>query len=180
MDGVTQALDARRWPARPAWGQVFAAAARGEAMRVGGPVLLGQRLDEVALHCRGGLVYLATPYTARAMDRDGDWCAEAGQDAADAAALWVGHLAEAGVTAISPVVQAHAACLERPATLDPLREAFWQAWCRPILHRCKSMVIPEIDGWDRSHGIWAEFGWALGHGMPVYVMACGSGREVLW
>lgn len=174
MDGVT------RWPDRPAWGQVFAAAARGAGFGAGELVRLGADIDTVARHCRGRLVYLASPYSHRAAGPDGAFCAEMGQGAADDACAWVAALAVAGVTAISPVALSHFACMEslcrrplRLAALDPLDAAFWHGWCRPLMHRCDAMVVPEIGGWDASAGIWAEFGWAVTHQRPVFVMAAG-------
>lgn len=164
-----------RWPARPAWGAMFAVAQSGAGFGVGELVRLGQGVKDISRNCRGRLVYLATPYSLRAVNYHGDWSAMQGDEAEADAALWVGNLAVAGVTAISPIVLSHRACLHVSDRVDPLDGAFWHGWCRPLMHRCDALVIPEIAGWDASAGIWAEFGWFVGANRPVFVM--GDGRE---
>lgn len=119
-----------------------------------------------------GLVYLATPYS-REVRSGGRW--DAGKSCAMSlmAARHVLRLARERVTAISPIVLAAEAIHAQPCTggrkLDPLDAPFWADWCRPILHAATAIVVPDIPGWDRSEGIWAEVQWAISRNMPVFV-----------
>ena len=153
----------------PAWGALIA----GEAgvpslLHVGaGPAAMAQR-------CRGILVYLATPYSREVLGPDGAWCParsiELGLRAADRAA----RLARVGVTAVSPIAQAADMVHVARPPIDPLDDAFWEAWCRPLLAGCGAVAVPDMPGWDRSRGIWHEVTWALERNMPVFVEASVS------
>lgn len=153
------------WHARPDWPWLLSAVPRAR--------LQVADIDEVAGRTRGRLVYLATPYSLQASDGRG-WCpALAALPAADAAA-WVARLARRGVTAVSPVLQSHHACLALPGLLDPLDAAFWQCIDAPLLHAAGALVIPPVPGWQASLGIWHETGVALARGTPVWLIAEGA------
>lgn len=146
----------------PAWGS-FALPGVAEAWK--GLLAFGISEGRVAQSHRGGLVYLATPYS-REVARGGAWQADLSQAVAHAAARHQATLCAAGVTAVSPIVQAHAVCLVAPS-IDPMDEAFWTRWCQPMLAACDAVVVPDIPGWDRSAGVWREALWALSVKRPV-------------
>lgn len=117
-----------------------------------------------------GMVYLATPYSRIAVDGDGRWNLTASMVAADRAARHAARLAAVGITAVSPIVQSAAMCHASHA-LDPLDAAFWTRWCAPLLARCGVVVVPDIEGWDQSDGIWREVQEAVAAMKPVHVYA---------
>jgi Domain of unknown function (DUF1937) len=127
-------------------------------------------------------VYLATPYSREVVGADGVWEYARSVEVARGAALASAALMAAGVTAVSPIVlsaaMVHATCrfeARRSAhfagTIDPLDHARWMAWCMPLLRSCGAVVVPDLPGWDRSLGIWAEVREALDRAMPVMVYA---------
>lgn len=124
-----------------------------------------------------GLIYLATPYTLRAAP-DGVMSWPAGAEAAQDAAFAVARLALAGVTAASPIVLAHAACVmlrdgegEIAAGRLALDAVFWTTWCAPLLAACAAVHVPAIPGWQRSAGVAHEVRVALDRGIPVTLEA---------
>jgi len=130
---------------------------------------------EVIDRCRGRLTYLATPYSKIAVDLDGHFCHMNSGDAARAAANWVTHCGISGVTAISPIVQSVVMINSKFGhDMDPLDDAFWGRWCGPLLKACGAVVIPPIDGWDSSVGVWLEARNALKSNKPVFVIKKGS------
>ena len=139
-------------------------------------------LIDVAQHCRGSLSYLATPYSKVALDAWGDWCPSTSLECAEQAGLCARSLALAGVTAISPIIQAvemvHADF--RDERLDPLDAEFWEAWCRPLLAASWYVIVPPIDGWAESDGIWLEVRTALQFGRSGFLNREGEdcGAEI--
>ena len=131
-------------------------------------------LDFVAKRCQGRLVYLASPYSKRCLIR-GAWDEDLSLSLGFAAAKWVAELSLRGVTAISPVSQSSmmVSALQR-GLLDPLDPAFWESWCRPLLHACEAVVVPPITGWDDSVGVWFEVQAALDANCPVYLLREGA------
>lgn len=118
----------------------------------------------------GRLVYLATPYSKRVMGWDGKWDRCRSERCVAQASSFVAAFAEAGVTAISPIVLAADAVHYTHGTgLDPLDGAFWERWCRPILQVCDAVVVPPIFGWRDSVGIWIEVNQALACAKPVFL-----------
>ena len=103
----------------------------------------------------------------------GDWREERSVELGLRAAQASAALAAEGVTAVSPIAQASlmvsAPCDAAGARLDPLDAAFWERWCRPLLQRCDSVIVPKMQGWDRSRGIWAEVMTALERSKPIFV-----------
>ncbi|RHZ90391.1 DUF1937 family protein [Cereibacter sphaeroides] len=129
----------------------------------------------VARHAHWGRpVYLASPYTLRAVGPDGRWSAELSEAAMAEAAREVARLLEVGVTAISPVVLSaaalHATMFPR-LRIDPFNPVLWEDWCRRILTVCAAVVVPEIRGWSDSIGIRHEVASALAAQMPVFIYA---------
>ncbi|RAZ84429.1 DUF1937 family protein [Cereibacter johrii] len=133
-----------------------------------GPALVARRAK------LGRPVYLATPYSLRAVDREGRWSADMSAAAMGDAGREIVRLQQVGVTAISPValsgVAVHATLYPRPV-LDPLDAVLWAEWCRPILDSCSAVVVPDIRGWSRSLGIWHEVRAALARQTSVFVYA---------
>ncbi|RAP39250.1 hypothetical protein BYZ73_21510 [Rhodovulum viride] len=128
-------------------------------------------LQDTAAACRGRLVYLATPYTREAVTVEGAWDPARSAAAQAGAARWARAFARAGVTAISPVVQACAMLGDDPAAApDPLDHGFWSAWCWPLLLACDAVAVPPLPGRRRSVGIWTEVRAALDQTKPVYLM----------
>ncbi|MGP3699084.1 DUF1937 family protein [Rhodobacter sp. NSM] len=129
----------------------------------------------VARHARWGRpVYLASPYTLRAIGPDGCWSRDQSEAAMAEAAREVARLLEVGVTAISPVVLSaaalHATMFPR-LRIDPFNPVLWEDWCRPILSVCAAVVVPEIRGWAQSTGIRHEVASALAAQVPVFIYA---------
>lgn len=141
--------------------------------RQSGLVVDNAGIGAVTAMCRGRLVYLATPYSKLAVDHDGVWRQELSVAAGQAACEWVWRLTCAGVSVVSPVVQAVEALrydYSGEAVLDPLDAGFWQAWCRPMLNAADVLVIPPVDGWSESQGIFHEVLWFVRHNRPVRIM----------
>ncbi len=130
-----------------------------------------QRIEYAAEHLRGRLVYLASPYT-KVVQENGVWSARRSAVAAGAAEFWASRLAFHGVCAVSPIVQAHRMVMvDIGEVLDPLDTDFWTGWCAPILAAASAVVIPPIEGWKESAGVWREARMALGAVKPVWILA---------
>lgn len=135
---------------------------------------------ELAARFRGRLIYLATPYSRRAVDENGAWCLYRSMTAAAEASAWAWRFARAGLTAVSPVMLSaqmvqdeYAAEHPHADALGPLDHAAWETWCRPMLAAAELVAIPPIDGWDVSRGVWRETVAALAVNKPVIVMGEG-------
>ncbi|AUQ89377.1 MULTISPECIES: DUF1937 family protein [Phaeobacter] len=130
---------------------------------------------DVVRRIGGRMAYLATPYTRQVLDSDLQWDSGLSLDLEVRTARWARAFAIEGVTVASPIVMACAMLnADVEAQLDPLDIAFWARWCQPILSASGSVVIPAMDGWDRSRGVWREACWGLQHNVPVYLVAEGS------
>lgn len=133
-------------------------------------------LADVISHARGRLAYLATPYSKNALCDCGAWRPGASLEAAVRAARWAKVLAAEGVTAVSPIVQAvemvHA---DLSNMLDPLDAVFWEGWCRPLLAASGVVIVPPIQGWKDSEGIWGEVCAALRSNSGVFLIREGEG-----
>ncbi len=125
--------------------------------------------------CRARLTYLATPYAKISLNMNGQWCPVQSEMAAFQAAKWATHIAANGASAVSPVVQSAAiVAADTGAALDPLDDVFWRKWCAPLLRASGAVIIPPIDGWKVSLGIWREACAALEASKPVFVIRKGS------
>ena len=145
----------------PDWKHPTILSARGSALRANWP------LDKIAGHCHG-LAYLATPYTRHVRGVDGNFCATRSAEMAQKAAAVSATLArDYRVTAVSPIVAAHA--MIGFGRIDPLDDGFWINWCRPLLSASAVVIVPDIAGWRDSRGTYGEVIWALTHGCPVFV-----------
>lgn len=146
------------------WGVLFAPDVRD---RWEGRVWFAAGPTTVARYAGGGSpVYLATPYS-KIVEYAGRWSYERSLYASAQAARELGRLARVGVTGVSPIVQsAEIAHVERALaatgqSIDPLDTAFWEGWCRPILNVASAVVVPDIDGWSESEGVFREVMWTL-------------------
>ena len=162
-----------------AWGPILAAARAGDLP----DVRIGATVSSVAKEFGGRQpVYLATPYSREAVDDLGAWCYDRSRAMQRAAAHAAAELYRVGVSAFSPIVQSAAMVhatgsfvgddrsgVRFVASIDPLDSSAWSRWCQPFLNTCGAVVIPEIDGWDRSAGIFAEVRYALQRLLPIYI-----------
>lgn len=163
------------------WGTIMAASERGE-LRL---LMLGETPQSVAeMIGAEGFVYLATPYSRRAVDRLGRWSlGQSGQLEAEASRE-VGRLKAAGVSAFSPIAASasvvHAtlnpfSIYPKPDPAhDPLDAAAWLSWCLPFLAAARAVVVPDLAGWDQSDGIRVEVAEALRRDLPVMLYAGGD------
>ena len=158
------------FPAAPDWIWLNANFPAGAGLR------MGASMADVIRFCRGHLVYLATPYSMLVTDDDGKWDAIASLTVEIRTARWVRRLALDGITAISPILMACEIChADAEGDPDPLDDAFWAAWCQPLLSRSGVVVIPPMAGWEASRGVWREACWALRNNQPVFVIEEGAG-----
>jgi hypothetical protein len=120
------------------------------------------------------LVYLATPYSKRARDAAGafDWAAA--DEAAREANAYCAAFERLGLTAISPIVNAHAIVRRHGVEMGPqaaaalaLDAVHWTRWCAPLLAACGAVYVPALRGFDVSDGIAHEVAEALAANKPV-------------
>lgn len=172
-------MSAGRTSALPVWGWLEAAE----------PVRWGVSPGDLARRAFG-MVYLATPYTRRAL-RGGCYSWPSAGAAVEEAQHLQAELAFLGVCAVAPVVTAHDACLS--LRLRAGREAgealaldarHWAQWCAPLLAAARFVYVPDLPGWRSSLGVQAELREAIARNTPVLlqarpVAACGGdiGRE---
>ena len=133
----------------------------------------------VAHFCRGRLVYLASPVTARAVTEaaqgDAGWYIL--ERLALECALDMDALALAGVSAVSPVAQALAMISARgrgdvlTGPLGLLDRDGWMRWGAPLLRASVAVVVADRHGWAGSRGIAAEVEYAIAANMMVFFMA---------
>lgn len=120
-----------------------------------------------------GQVYLATPYSKRVLD-GGQFSIDLSSAVAFEAAVRQMYLARNGVTAVSPIVQAHlmlAAGIGVPELLHEwaLDAPFWTRWCEPMLDASAWLYVPDLPGWRESDGIRHEVAHALRRLKPVLI-----------
>ncbi len=124
---------------------------------------------------RGRPVYLATPYSKRVIsDETGQWDTHLSMLCALEAAEVAAGLLPHGVTAVSPIVQAHLmvrAVIDGPARIDPMDQALWGDWCRPLLAGCGAVFVPDLFGWASSVGVLGEVSDALTCSRQVFIGA---------
>lgn len=146
----------------------------------GGLLDLAATAEQVAHRVRGRLVYLATPYSKEVTDpQTGRFELWRGDAMALEAARWSAIFASSGVTAISPIVAAHAVvCADAGGSIDPLDARFWTQWCAPLLSKSEVVVVPPITGRARSAGVFHEAAYALRRNVRVMVVADERGRGV--
>ncbi|RVV99718.1 DUF1937 family protein [Mesobaculum littorinae] len=131
----------------------------------------GQSIEDAAQRLRGGLAYLATPYSQLARDGAGSWNRNASDGAVDLAACWSAWFAMDGVMAASPVVlSASMVHAMGPETVDPFDQVFWARWCQPLLAVSSAVAVPMVEGWSESRGVWRACCYAARHQRPVVLM----------
>jgi hypothetical protein len=150
----------------PNWGKLFSIAPET------GAILTGPcDLAVVVRHARSRCVYLATPYSREVINDDLCWDVGLSMAVETRTARWARRMAIEGVTAVSPILQACAMChADMEGHLDPLDDAFWSAWCQPLLRACGAVVVPPMPGWKASRGVWREVIWAIENNVPVYLL----------
>lgn len=164
------------------WGVILDAARAGRLPNV----LTRCFPEQVAVMMGGrGMAYVATPYSRESCDGDGLWDFQKSLACARLAALELDALRMAGVSGVSPIVQAHAMVeftggyqavghgggVVFVPRIDPLDAAMWQRWCMPILAAASCVVVPDLPGWDRSLGVKFEVMAAIDQGKPVFLYA---------
>ncbi|MBC7156226.1 MAG: DUF1937 family protein [Rhodobacteraceae bacterium] len=159
------------WPALPRWEWIEAT----HAQEFPGLVHLDATMGAAAGTLAGRAAYLATPYTAYARAADGGFDARGGERAARLSAMWLAEALEAGVAAHCPVIASHVAVVQGACVLDPLDGAAWESLNAPVLAACAGVVVPPIDRWRGSAGIWREVGATLRWQRPVFVIGEGWG-----
>lgn len=113
---------------------------------------------------RGVLKYLGAPYSTGLPDKV-DY-RKAMDERAAIIARNVAKLHEDGVFVYSPIT--HGYGYERYVK-DELRPShdFWLPHCFEVLRRCDSMLILQLEGWDRSFGIREEIHFCNENNIPV-------------
>ncbi|MBB5515786.1 hypothetical protein FHS89_001806 [Rubricella aquisinus] len=131
-----------------------------------------QSLSETAMQIGSRLAYLATPYTRLVVDVRGQFDRYKSLDVELRTARWSRAFALQGVTVASPILTACSIChADTENAIDPLDDPFWARWCQPMLEACGAIVVPPMEGWAASRGVWREVSWALQHDVPVYLVA---------
>ncbi len=128
-------------------------------------------------------VYLATPYSRRAVDEAGVFNPARSREAIDCAVYESARLLQEGVSAISPISISGAmihANLERGWGLDlpdPLDGRAWALWCGPLIDASCAVVVPDIDGALQSDGVRQEVLYAISRNRRVFFYESGSASE---
>lgn len=80
-----------------------------------------------------------------------------------------GALLAAGASPVSPALTSSIALslFGHRDDLAVMDHADWMSRAWPILAASRALVIPDLDGWDRSLGVWLEAHGALGLSMPI-------------
>lgn len=165
------------------WSSLMQAARRGDALGIRFGADPAYVADVIGT---GGFVYLATPYSKRVKDRLGHWELGLSARVAAEAAVEVGRLKDAGVSAFSPIALSadvvHATLqmrirAEPVPRHDPLDAEAWLRWCMPFLTAARAVVVPDLMGWDQSHGIREEVLAAVEIKLPVILYAGLDGAE---
>ena len=155
-----------KFPAEPDWGWLRATYPGGALLNVDASV------SEVAARLRHAQAYLATPYSRQVVKEDGLWCRALSAQAELRAARWSRFFFIEGVTAVSPIVLSCAVChADFEGHVDPLDDAAWSSWCQAMLAASGAVIVPPIDGWDQSRGVWRETCWALANNVPVFLVS---------
>ncbi|MDO6523247.1 DUF1937 family protein [Shimia thalassica] len=140
-----------------------------------GLVMRDAALMDVVDSCRGSVAYLASPYSNIAVKPDGQWCPVRSDGAAFEAGRWAAICAVNGLTAVSPVIQTVSMMSADVGDgLCPLDQCFWADWCAPLLRACGGVVVPPIEGWRESEGVWHEVCRAVECNVPVWLLRTGA------
>lgn len=108
---------------------------------------------------RGGLIYVATPYSQF----------EGGLDAAFVEACQItARLIRYGVRAYSPIAHTHPIAIH--GGLDPLSHDLWLEFDHAIMSVCDALCIAMMDGWEESYGVNYEREFFVLAGKPVFYL----------
>jgi len=106
------------------------------------------------------LVYLAQPYS----HPDPQVKEERYHQSCIAAARLMG----AGMAVFSPIAHSHSIEVHG---MDKVESGdFWLQQDFAVLKHCKAMIILMLPGWNKSHGVAEETGFAKDHNIPIYLM----------
>lgn len=155
----------------PDWAALISKTPRGGLLNVDMP------FGGIVAACRSrrSQSYLATPYSREVVGPDGRWDRGLSLIAQTRAARWMRHFAVEGVSAVSPIVLACEIIAADPeGFMGPLDDPAWSHWCQAIMNSSGAVIVPPIEGWDRSRGVWREVCWALSENVPVYLVQEGS------
>lgn len=157
------------WPKTPNWEWLLSSEYVDR-----GILTANMGFDEIACEASGLLCYLATPYSREVVDAHGDWQQQYSEIIAEKTALWSGLFAAKGITVVSPILlsasMVHADTL---AQLEPLDAAFWETWCAPLLFNSQRVIVPPVNGWRESLGIWREVEWSCKQSRKIYLSQAG-------
>ena len=165
-----------RLPDTPDWGNPHLA-----SFEQGELLYRDASLADLISHARGRLCYLATPYSKVCVTDDGEWNQVESLFCAGRAARWSRALAVEGITAISPIIQSvEMVHVDFDEWLDPLDARFWTDWCQPLLNACGPVIVPPLDGWQESLGVWQEALFALRADRPVFLIDPKEAPHLAW
>jgi hypothetical protein len=131
----------------------------------------------------GRPVYLATPYSRRAIDDAGRFDLDRSRAAIELAVYESARLLQEGISALSPIAISGAmihANLERGWGLklpDPLDGRAWARWCGPLIDASCAVVVPDLAGACRSDGVRQEVLYAISRNRRVFFYESGSASE---
>lgn len=104
------------------------------------------------------MIYLASPYTHedKRVEERRFW------QTVEATAL----LISSGLIVISPIIHSHFLYKQYPELVDG-DAMFWKTFNEKLLHKCDSLLVLKLDGWQDSIGIHYEVGQAVSEYKPV-------------
>lgn len=132
-------------------------------------------LGEVARQSNG-LGFLATPFARVVRDGRGQYDPGAAVLASVRAARWVNALAGVRLSVFSPVLQAvEMINADREGTLPPVfAPGAWDEVFAGHLWAASFVVVPPVDGWAESVGVWRAVGLSLSRSRAVYLLKPGQ------
>jgi hypothetical protein len=77
---------------------------------------------------------------------------------------FVAAMIERGFTPVSPSLYGHGLIIEADMVSHWL---FWEKFCKSLLEKCNSVIVLQLEGWDRSIGVKAELEHVAMLGLPV-------------
>ncbi len=104
------------------------------------------------------LWYLATPYSKYPAGVE-----QAFIDAAKQGAMLIKH----GINIICPITMSHPFAVHAGMSGD---FEMWEKLDFAIIDNCKSVIVCQLDSWDKSTGVTKEIAYAKSLGKPVYYM----------
>lgn len=139
-------------------------------------VVRGSSPARAARHC-AGVAYLSVPYAGEVALR-GEWRMERSVRLSALMSIELARLLRAGCVALCPALQRAELALAATLPIDApgaLDGAVWADVAVRLRNLAVLVVVPNIRGWDRCPGVWADVDWALQHNVPVHVYAERAG-----